>query len=379
MIMCIGKLGKLLSILLGMILLIFACSDDKSTNGSSEGDITAEESIGPDGGTLELDDIVLTIPAGALIDTVDFIITENSSPPALGGTLKFVSPVFTIGPSGIPFTNPAVVSITYNPALCGGFPESSIEVYAHDGTGWEALTTTVATSSNIAAGSTPHLSNFAAVIDTTVTTEGAFVAMAVGRAVINISGYQTRIDMITARFDSSYAPCNPVTPVQVNGITCNEYTLGWDSDLNTYIYQEVIDNPIFIGLGEDYIFTIAGNANVSSFVDTIYFPVNETYVTSPSYYGTVSLSGFDVAWESGNSTGTVMMFLMDAQNDTTVYVETDNDGSYTFSSAALNGLTAGQYGLVMIHENWDYITASGIDPRSFIRARVMNTTPINLQ
>ncbi len=208
---------------------------------------------------------------------------------------------------------------------------------------------------------------------------GAFVAMAVARALTNISGYQTRIDMITARFDSSYAPCNPVTPVQVNAITCNEYTLDWDSDLNSYQYMEVIDNPQFIELGEEYIFTITGNSSVPSFSDSINFPVNETYITSPTYYGVVSRSGFDVTWESGNSTGTVMMFLMDAQNDTTIYVETDNDGSYTFSSAALNGLTAGQYGLVMIHENWDYITATGIDPRSFIRARVMNTTPINLQ
>ncbi len=211
------------------------------------------------------------------------------------------------------------------------------------------------------------------------TAEGAFVAMAVARALTNISGYQTRIDMITARFDTSYAPCNPISPVQVNAITCNEYTLDWDSDLNSYQYMEVIDNPQFIELGEEYIFTITGNSSVPSFIDTIDFPVNETYVTSPTYYGTVSLSGFNVTWESGNSAGTVMLFLMDAQNDTTLYVETDNDGAYTFNSTALSGLTAGQYGLLMIHENWDYITATGIDPRSFIRARVINITPIILQ
>ncbi|MCP4704232.1 MAG: hypothetical protein GY865_06460, partial [candidate division Zixibacteria bacterium] len=121
------------------------------------------------------------------------------------------------------------------------------------------------------------------------------------------------------------------------------------------------------------------NSEVPSFVDTINFPVNETYVTSPSYYGNESLSGFDVTWESGNGSGTVLLFMMDSQNDTTVYVETDNDGAYTFNSSALSGLTAGEYGLLMIHENWDYITATGIDSRSFIRARVMNTTPFTLQ
>jgi len=211
------------------------------------------------------------------------------------------------------------------------------------------------------------------------TAEGAFVAMAVGRAITNISDYQTRIDMITARFDTSYAPCNPIAPVQANAVTCNEFTLDWDSNLDTYIYQEVIDNPVFIELGGEYIFSISGNSNVPSFADTIDFPVNETYVTAPPYYGSVSLSGFDVAWESGSSTGTIYLFLMDPQNDTTVFIETDNDGAYTFNSTALSGLSAGQYGLVMIHENWDYITAEGIDSRSFIRARVINTTPIVLE
>ncbi len=377
--MCIGKLGKLLSILLGMILLIFACSDDKSTNGSSEGDITAEESIGPDGGTLELDDIVLTIQAGALADTIDFIIAENNSPPALSGTLKFVSPVFTIGPSGTAFSIPTFLWITYNEALCGSFPENSIVIYAHDGTSWSPLSTTISTSINEVKATISHLSDFAAVIDTTISAEGAFAAMVIGRAITNISGNQIRIDLIMARFDTSYAPCSAISPVQVNSITCNEYTLDWDSDLNSYQYMEVIDNPEFIELGEDYIFTITGNSNVPSFADTITYPVNETYVTSPTYYSNVSLSGFNVSWESGNSAGTVMLFLMDSQNDTTVYIETDNDGAYTFNSAALSGLTAGQYGLVMIHENWDYITAAGIDPRSFIRARVINTTPLILQ
>ncbi|MCP4703814.1 MAG: hypothetical protein GY865_04315, partial [candidate division Zixibacteria bacterium] len=135
--------------------------------------------------------------------------------------------------------------------------------------------------------------------------DGSFVAMAVGRTITNVSGYQTRIDIITARFDSSYAPCNPVTPVQVNAITCNEYTLGWESDLNCYQYMDVIYNIEFIDLGGEYIYTITGNSEVPSFVDTINFPVNETYVTSPSYYGNESLSGFDVTWESGNGSGTV--------------------------------------------------------------------------
>ena len=374
-----GKLSYVICILFGILLLNLACGQKSSTGGDNDNG-TTEASIGPEGGTLLLDDdIVLTVQSGSLTDTIDISIAVNSSPAALSGALKFVSPVFTIGPSGTDFSIPSFLWITYNEALCGSFPENSIVIYAHDGTSWNPLTTTISALNNEAKTTISHLSDFAAVIDTTISTEGAFAAMVIGRAITNISGYQTRIDLIMARFDTSYAPCDPISPVQVNSITCNEYSLDWDADLNSYQYMEVFDNPEFIELGEDYIFTITGNTNVPSFADTITYPVNETYVTSPTYYSTVSLSGFNVVWESGNSAGTVMLFLMDFQNDTTVYIETNNDGAYTFNSTALSGLTAGQYGLVMIHENWDYITAEGIDPRSFIRARVINTTPIILQ
>jgi len=373
-----AKLTMLLCILIGLLFLASGC-DKNSATGADDND-TAEATIGPEGGSLLLDDdIVLTIQAGSLTDSIDFTITENSSPPALGGTFKFISPVFTIGPSGTDFSTPSFLWITYNEALCGSFPENSIVIHEHDGTSWNPLTTTISASNDEAKTTISHLSDFAAVIDTAASAEGAFVAMAIGRMITNISGFQTRFDLITARFDSSYAPCDPISPIQVNSITCNEYTLDWDSDLNSYQYMEVIDNPQFIELGEEYIFTITGNSSVPSFVDSIDFPLNETYITSPTYSGIVSLSGFDVTWESGNGAGTVMLFMMDLQNDTTVYVETANDGAYTFNSATLSELSAGQYGLVMIHENWDYITAAGIDPRSFIRARVINTMPIILQ
>ncbi len=61
--------------------LIFAgcSSDDKGTNSNGD-DQFIEESIGSGGGTIEMTgEASLEIPAGALADTVDFTMEENSS------------------------------------------------------------------------------------------------------------------------------------------------------------------------------------------------------------------------------------------------------------------------------------------------------------
>ena len=95
-----GKLSYVICILFGILLLNLACGQKSSTGGDNDNG-TTEASIGPEGGILLLDDdIVLTVQSGSLTDTIDISIAVNSSPAALSGALKFVSPVFTIGPSG---------------------------------------------------------------------------------------------------------------------------------------------------------------------------------------------------------------------------------------------------------------------------------------
>ena len=289
--------------------------------------------------------------------------------------MKFVSPVYTIGPSGTDFNEPVGITIMYNQASCGSADENSVTVYTNEGSGWEELPTTVAAELNAAAVSVSHLSDFAAAVDTSSAAEGVFAAMAVGRTITPYGEELMKIDLITARFDSSLAPCTPISPQQAASVTCNEYELSWVSELDMYQYI----GSEFIEFGGQYIFEIEGNASVPSFADTIDFPVDETYITDPESNDIKSLSGFNVTWESGTGVGNVYLFILDIESDTAVFVETPNDGNYTFNSTALNGLTAGYYGLLLVHENWDYITAEGIDPTSFIRARVINTVQIFLQ
>jgi len=375
--------GKCLFVIGAALLLILAagCSDDKGTNGGND---TAEGTIGPEGGTVAITgEITLAVPPSALSETVDFTIQENSSPTPIGGTMRFVSPVYSVGPTGTQFNTGASITIAYNPSLIGGGEEEDISIYTNDGTGWEEIATVLYTNENLAMTGVTHLSEFGAAVDTsTAPAEGIFAAMAIGRTITMLAEEPFRVDVITARFDSSYSPCIPVTPAQAAAVDCNEYSLTWVSETSSFQYYNAMELD-FIELGEQYIFNVTGNAEVPSFVDTIDFPVDETYVTDPATNDIESLSGFNVAWENGTGSGTVYLILMEGGTtsaDTAIFVETANDGSYTFNESALQTLTPGTYGLIMVHENWLYIdNVEGVDPRSFTRARIINTTQITLQ
>lgn len=377
--MCKDKLIRLMSFLFGLLLFISACSDNKSTNGDNDGNGTASESIGPEGGSIMLGSTIsMTIPAGALDDTIDFAITVNNSPTPIGGNYIFVSPVYTIGPSGAFFPLDATISLTYIENSLAGADESEVLVFSNSGSGWEEEQVTLDASSNTVSIFTDHLSDFAAVVDTSIIAEGVFAAMAIGRTITNYGGNLLKMDLITARFDSSYGPCDPVNPIQVGGVSCNDYDLVWQSEINSYMYMHETELE-FIEHWGNYVFDISAGNGAPAFKDSIIFPGVEPYVTSPATHSTVSLSGFNVEWENGIDSGYVNLFILDMTNDTALYVQTDNDGLYSFDSDALSEFSAGLYSILLITEHWDYIDVVGIDPRSFIRARVINTTPIILQ
>ena len=65
--------------------------------------------------------------------------------------------------------------------------------------------------------------------------------------------------------------------------------------------------------------------------------------------------------------------------DTSVVVETVNDGNYSFSQSQLSGVYPGEHGVVLFHENTNYVDAVGYDPRSVIKARVMSMVTVNIQ
>lgn len=209
--------------------------------------------------------------------------------------------------------------------------------------------------------------------------EGIFAALVVGRSLTFIEDILFPMDILEARFDSVYAPCNPVNPLEADGVSCNSYILDWDAELGLHRYTDPLFQP-FIELAETYVFTIEGSPSIPSLVDSIDFPATQTYVTDPVYLDTVSLSGFDVTW-SGAGSGSVLFIIMSGEDSTGVSIMTPNDGSYSFTNGDLSPLNnhAGEYGLMLIYQNNHMIDAPGYDSRSFIWGRIINTTLIYLE
>ena len=65
--------------------------------------------------------------------------------------------------------------------------------------------------------------------------------------------------------------------------------------------------------------------------------------------------------------------------DTTLHVEIDNDGEYFIDSDMLADVSAENYMITLLNENSKYFDPNGMDPRSIIKARVINTVPIKLR
>jgi hypothetical protein len=159
-------------------LLIIGCSSDDTGTNNDQPPNQTSTSIGPEGGTLELSgECALSIPAGALSDTVEFTITENRSPMSPGDTVAFVSKVYSIEPSGTNFTSPCTVSIPYNPGLLGGQDEDSVQIGTYFGTSWSFLSTDVDTLNNVASAEINHLSDFSVTIYVRTPATGDLTAM----------------------------------------------------------------------------------------------------------------------------------------------------------------------------------------------------------
>lgn len=89
--------------LLPVVLLAFACNGTRVT-----------ATIGPEGGTLATDGVVLTIPSGALEAPVELSLEATGE--VLPGPLVQRSPVYDVGPHGTVFTKAAQVDVTLDPA-----------------------------------------------------------------------------------------------------------------------------------------------------------------------------------------------------------------------------------------------------------------------
>ncbi len=368
----------LLLLLLGVAVFALALGCSSGNGGTDPDDPTepAEGSIGPEGGTLELDgEANLAIPAGALADTVDFSIEENGSPTAPPANKQFVTGAYSIEPSGTAFTTPATITLEYDEGDLAGEDESSIVMYTDDGRGWRPLTTTVNESDNEVSAEIDHLSDFVAAVDIGSSADGVFAALRIHRGVMKMPGMDPIItDFLVAWFDSTVAPCAPASPIMVDSVTCNEYVLEWSAAGTLYKYMPLIP-LLFLEEDETYTFDIDGGGQAPDLTVSIDFLDSSPYITEPEMGDTVSLGGFSVTWNVGGSDN-IFLTIVGVGGAGFVGVETANTGSYTFSAGELSELSAAPYALTLNYVNEENIDEPGYDSSSYIRAQV--TSPISM-
>lgn len=348
-------------------------SDDKGTNNTGPVPVTAE--IGPDGGTIEIaGKISLTVVPGALADTVDFSIVQKSSPTPPGGNFGFVSPAYTIEPSGTDFTLPCSLTIYYDPALLGGGDESTVKLYTWSGGNWIAVDTLLDEASNTISGRLLHLSDYAAIGNTGSGGEGVYAKLVVGRN-ISYYGVLMRIDQFVASLDSTYAPCDPIHPISNAVITCGGNTLTWEPISAAYAYP-AIPFEAFLQLGASYTYVIQESSDVPALTQGITFPSAEPHFEYMSI--TLNRSQANTINWTGAGAGTVEIVIT-SDVDSVYFAEVANTGSYTIPAGELSGNDAGTYFMTLNHYNRQTISAQGYDERSFIAARVMSNATVILE
>ena len=228
-----------------------------------------------------------------------------------------------------------------------------------------------------------HLSDFAAMVDTTSGSnpqaDGVFAALKLSRGITYMEladrdSVVIKSDYLLAWFDETVAPCAPCTPVHPESVWCENgavYPLVWSPPETLYSYMQYFPQS-FLVEGETYTFHVEGSDDVPSLTASIDFPMSTPYITSPTNQETVSLSGFTVTWEGYEGPGNVFLSVLQAGVlEDGVFVETPNDGSYTFTAGQLSEIIPGYQGSVVLnYVNKEYIDEPGFDDESYIDAKV---------
>jgi len=175
---------------------------------------------------------------------------------------------------------------------------------------------------------------------------------------------------VRARFDAGAAIDAPIYPLQADSVYCEGIRLDWQVSTNNYSYAEF--SMPFIENGEMVDFTVYGNGTVPNLDYSHLFPQWTLEIISPESFDVVSINGFDVTWDGGSYSGNVWLILMSGNDSTGVIIETENDGSYTFSSgdlAPLGGQT-GSYDLILLRREEATIDKPEYRSESLLRIRV---------
>jgi hypothetical protein len=131
--------------------------------------------VGEAGGTLGIGDVTVSVPAGALGQSVVLTISPlpfSSTVPEPAGA---VGPAYEIGPSGTMFAQPVTIAFSYTDAKLDGLPPSdfAVETIGTDGS-WTPLSQIVVdVYAHTIAGQTTHLSPYALVSQIVTSGDGA--------------------------------------------------------------------------------------------------------------------------------------------------------------------------------------------------------------
>lgn len=210
--------------------------------------------------------------------------------------------------------------------------------------------------------------------------DGIFAVLTLGRIILYDGVDVARIDNISARFDSAYAPCTPVTPLRPDAVSVSSFELDWQDSGKLFIYTDYIAGW-FLNPGTQYVFDVTAGGGVPALIEDIVFPTCECYITSPEPGAIVPRTGFDIEWQT-TCGGMIDIVINDLNSvdSTGIYITTENDGSYTLTSDDLALLDPWVYQLhiVLVKQDMHNILALGYDPRSWIWARILSTQIVML-
>lgn len=150
------RLHPILLILLGAL----ACgSSDNNSGGGTPGGTT----IGSAGGTVTSGDgkVQLTIPAGALSNSISISVTPDTATATTPGSGLVHGSVYDIEPTGTTFATPVTLKFSYTPdELPAGSAPVFLRVNLRDGSTWDSLPSIVDTTAHTVTAQLAHFSTY---------------------------------------------------------------------------------------------------------------------------------------------------------------------------------------------------------------------------
>jgi len=262
--------------------------------------------VGSEGGIVLLgDDGRLSIPAGALDETIAFTAAVNSSPPAGPDGYTRLTPVYSVGPAGTVFSSPATVEMEYDPDDLDGAPEESIVILRHDGTDWEVLSSDVDTYEQTVSAEVSGLSDFVAAVP--VQGEGVYTALRISRSRTSMYGTHVTVDVLAARFDAVVDETS-VVPLQAGGVSFGAWEMIWDGR-DQYEYFD-FSEMAFLTFDSDYTFVVTASDDVPAIDQTISLPGSDIAITGLGDDPELSLDGFTLTWDGATPGSTVRIVII---------------------------------------------------------------------